>query len=424
MKKRSIGGFSSILVSLPCIGIFFAFTVIASLLNQALIASFCLFVFLIGGFSRFWGFFSARKVSADIYAESKHMFTSDEIEVSFDVQNKKFLPLIWLELLLPMPRRECFMPIEDFEIIEVTMQEAEAWAYGKALKKRFAFLMGKEKLTFSGKWVARSRGVYQVDSLVLRTGDGFGLTQSQAVISLTKMPTFVVYPEIRTVDITPFLALQWDGTGGEKGFLDDLTVMRGMRKYETGDSWKHINWRMVAREQGLNTNLYETVTPKAIHFILDGESFCTAKKYDDSFEETLSTLASIILRLTEAQILCGISMPRSKHMPHTDISATTEISELLTALANYDLLEEREDPGKTDQRDPVFLPSDFDTQSLLRATQNTGRTYYIAKDAKELRLRGFPQRLDTTKLALLTYHEISEDDAYALDVKCMNLRRR
>ena len=422
MKKRGIGGFSSILVSLPCICAFFAITVIASIFQQALIASFCLFVFLIGGLSRLWGYFSVRKVTADIYAQSKHMFIGDETEVSFDIQNEKLLPLIWLELLLPMPRRECFMPEDDFEIIEVTMQEAEVWAFGKALKKRFAFLMSRERLTFSGKWVAKRRGLYQVDSLVLRTGDGFGLTQSQAVIPLTKMPTFVVYPQIRTVDITQFLAMQWDGTGGEKGFIDDLTVMRGMRKYEAGDSWKHINWRMAARKQGLNINLYETVTPKAIHFILDGESFCTASEENFELEETISILASILVRLTEAKILCGLSVPHSKHMPHTDIPATTEIAELLTALSNYDLLNIKEEREGADSKEVVFLPSNFDVQSLIRKAQNAGRTYYIAKDAKELRLRGFPQRLDKTKLALLTYHEISDEDAYSLDVKCLNLR--
>jgi uncharacterized protein (DUF58 family) len=174
-----------------------------------------------------------------------------------------------------MPRRECFMPNQDFEIIDLAAQEAENWGHGKALKKRFAFIMSRDTLEWSGLWSAERRGIYSIDALVLRAGDGFGLTQSQSVIKPQEKPTFIVYPKIQSVDIARFLSIQWDGTGGERGFIDDLTVMRGLRKYEIGDSWKHINWRMLARRQGVNINLYETVTPKAIHFVLDGESFCT-----------------------------------------------------------------------------------------------------------------------------------------------------
>jgi hypothetical protein len=130
------------------------------------------------------------------------------------------------------------------------------------------------------------------------------------------------------------------------------------------------------------------------------------------------------MRLTEAQVMCGLSLPRSKHMLHTDIFATTETAELLTPLANYDLLaEKKEETTESDSKNVEFLPSNFDVQSLIRATQNAGKTYYIARDAKGLRTRGLPQGLDKTKLIMLTYEEVSDEDIYALDVKCMKLRR-
>ncbi len=45
-------------------------------------------------------------------------------------------------------------------------------------------------------------------------------------------------------------------------------------EYQPGDSWKHINWRMAAREQGTPVNLYQTIQPRGLRFLLDGESFC------------------------------------------------------------------------------------------------------------------------------------------------------
>jgi uncharacterized protein (DUF58 family) len=421
MKRRGIGGISSLLVSIPGLILFFCITVAASVLHQTLIAGFCLFVFLICGLSRLWGVFSIRKVSVGIDTDSPSMFAGDEAEIRFSIENKKLLPLIWLELLLPMPRRACIMPESNFEETAVPVQEEEHWDGHKALKKRFSFIMGMDCLKWRDRWTAVRRGVYHLDRLVLRSGDGFGLTQAQTVATPAEMPIFVIYPQVRQVDITPFLSMQWDRTDGDRGFMDDLTVMRGMRRYEAGDPWKRINWRMAARQQELNINLYETITPKAIHFIVDGESFSAFPEDDSEFEDALSLLASLLLRLTDARVLCGLSLPRSKYLPQTDIAATSDAEELLTALAGYDLLSVRDEELFQETRRVGFLPSDFDLTALARAAHRAGRMYYIVRDAAGLRSRGLPQNLDSSKLILLAYREASVEDEYALGAKVLNL---
>jgi hypothetical protein len=154
--------------------------------------------------------------------------------------------------------------------------------------------------------------------------------------------------------------------------------------------------------------------------VLDGESFCTFPENDYEFEDALSLLASLLLRLTEAHVLCGLSLPRSAYLPQTDIAATAEIDELLTPLADYELLAERDEEASEGSK-VVFLPSDFELPPLVRASRRAGRTYYIARDADGLRLRGFPQELDKTKLIMLTYRGVSDEDVYALGVRCLSL---
>ena len=410
------------LVSIPGLIAFFCFMVIASVFHQALIAGFCLFVFLICAFSRVWGAFSIRKVSVTIDTLSARMFVGDKADVYLNIQNKKLLPLIWLELLLPMPRRACILPDEGFDETVVSIKERDLWEGGMALKKRFSFIMGRDSLELRTGWSGKRRGVYYLDRLVLRSGDGFGLTQTQTVTSPVETPIFVVYPAARPVDITHFLSTQWDSSGGNRGFMDDLTVMRGMRRYEAGDSWKRINWRMAARQQELSINLYETITPKAIHFIVDGESFCTSSGDDSEFEDTLSLLASLLLRLSDAYVLCGLSLPRSKYLPQTDITATADTEELLTALAGYDILAERDERLSIETQREVFFPSDFDYPALARAARLTGRLYYVTRDAAGLRKKGMPRDLDNSKLVLLTYLDISDEDVYALGVRALPLR--
>jgi len=421
MRKSGVSSISSILVSVPCIIAFVCFTVIASVFQQVLVAGFCFCVFLVSSLSRLWGMFSIKNVFVEIVASSKNMFAGESANVQFSVKNEKLMPLIWLELLLPMPYRFCIMPDEEFETAMGAFVGEEAKNGEPALKKRFAFVSAKDVLTRSVQFSARRRGVYRVDSVILRSGDGLGLTQAQTVTTPAKIPVFVVYPAIRPIDITPFMQMQWDGTGGERGYIDDLTVMRGMRQYEAGDSWKHINWRMAARQQDININLYETVMPKAMHFVVDGESFASTYAAGAEFEEMLSLLASLLLRLTEAGVLCGISLPKSKHMSQTDVVATPEAHELLTLLAEYDLLAERdeENPGKDNSI--AFMPASFEMLPLMRAARHAGRMYYVTRDAKGVRMSGLPQEFDKSKTTLLTYLETSDEDVYALGIKCMKL---
>ena len=58
--------------------------------------------------------------------------------------------------------------------------EIEAGVEGKAAiyRRRIIFLMGMQTLTWDTVWTARRRGIYRPGRFTLRSGDGFGLTQS------------------------------------------------------------------------------------------------------------------------------------------------------------------------------------------------------------------------------------------------------
>ena len=421
IKKHSIGSMSSMLVSIPGLIVFFCFTVIASVFHQALIAGFCSFILLLCGVSRLWGHFSIRKVSVSIDALSVRMFAGDETDICFTIENQKLMPLIWLELLIPMPRRSC-VNTDGFREADAAVQDESLWEGKRALKKRFSFIKGKDSVSWRDRWIAARRGVYYLDRFILRSGDGFSLTHAQSIARPAETVILVVYPKVRQVDISQMLSVQWDSAGDNRGFIDDLTAMRGMRRYEEGDSWKRINWRMAARQQEMNVNLYETITPRAVHFIVDGESFCTIPEDDSEFEETLSMLASLIISLTDARVLCGLSLPHSKYMPQTDIAATADTTELLTAIAGYDMLAAREKEFVQEDQNVVFLPSNFNRPALARVSHQAGRLYYIARDAAGLRSNGLPQDLDNTKLIALFYREASDEDADTLGVRIMRLQ--
>ncbi len=137
-----------------------------------------------------------------------------ETTFSYTVKNDKLLPLIWLELSQGIPERDCLTPDETFERYACLSGEAQGRESTPdtadrpapdAYRRTFSFVMGHETLTLRSVWTARRRGVYRMDRLMLRSGDGFGLSQVEAPCPPSKLPQVLVYPRSVPVDISLFL---------------------------------------------------------------------------------------------------------------------------------------------------------------------------------------------------------------------------
>ena len=192
-----------------------------------------------------------------------------------------------------------------------------------------------------------------------------------------------VYPRHVDVDLSMFLRPQWDTDVGNRGWMEDNTILKGNREYQPGDNWKHINWRMTAREQGTPINLYESIQPRAMQFILDGESFCG---YEDELEEVLEILAAILTGLSSAGIGCALSLPESKRFPAMTLrgDGMSNVDELLLRIAGYDCLYALDPDVEQKPTEPVYLPSKF----AVDAVSKRGSMYLITRSGAEL-----PQRL-------------------------------
>lgn len=426
MRKRfRISGISSLLVTNGGILFFLALTILASIFRLNAVAGLSLFVFLLALISRLWGDFSISRVTVRLDAGSARMFAGEQVKLTYSITNGKLLPLIWLELIQAMPWRQCMLPEEGFEEYTVSTQErgdaapaedgSAAAEVGKtALKKKFAFIMGRESLSWDSLWTARRRGVYAVERLTLRSGDGFGLTHAENVVPVENAPTFVIYPRPVPVDATPFLRTQWDTASGTRGYIDDMSVMRGLKPYERGDAWKRINWRMAARGQELQVNLFETIMPRTLHFALDGESFAGLSDDNHELEQTLSVLASLLLQLQANQVDCGLSLPRSVHMPPINLRAGGGEDDLLFFLAGYDILEMKDEELWQKKQIRGFLPSEFEPRPLGGAVRAAGRACWVTHSAASLREHGLPVYIDPARLTVLTYTEPTDTDRLAL----------
>jgi len=283
-----------------------------------------------------WARGSLARIRTRLPGRETCAFPGETVAVEAELHNAKFLPLLWLDLTIPTPEQPCIGPEEG----------------QKELTETFTWLMPQQKLHWRLKARALRRGVLSVETLSLRSGDGFGLAD-QVGKSVPEEPfRFVVYPALLPVDIAPVLRNMRELERARSGLYVDRTLLRSVRDYRPGDSFKDVNWRQLARSGEVQVNVRETLDVRRVCFIPDAESFTetvfvdcggvdreTVKPDAVRFERMLSLIASLITRLTEREVLCSLALPGYGDTAAQLLvpeSADTQVMSLLTALAEFD----------------------------------------------------------------------------------------
>lgn len=378
---------SSLLVSTPALAVLCGGALLSLRFGSALVSGLILFFLLVGLLARWWSAKAIQNVSIRMSCPHPRLFPGQSTTIHYEVENNKLLPLTWMELSQNGPDHGCLTPDGAFEpYFPLGLEREGAVPY---LRQTFSFVGSWQTVRVDSTWTAKRRGIYLMDQLLARSGDCFGLAQKEQVLSAERLPLLAVYPRQVEVDLSLFLQPQWDCTSGRQGWMEDNTVLRGSREYQPGDNWKHINWRMTARDQGLPINVYEAIQPRGIRFILDGESFCGQSRSYEELEHTLEILSSIITGLDGAGIPCSLSLPQSRRFPAVTLSSEdgSSLDDLLLYLAGYDCLAASSEayPAATHAGLPSHFPPDVIPQ--------TGTTFLITCSGGELPAALMP-RLD------------------------------
>ena len=386
MKRRAKpGDGSSYIVSLGAIIFFLIVSAVTAYFGYLFIAGLALFLFILAVVARVWGALAMKNVSLRVGADRTMLYPGQTAEITYTVENDKLIPLIWMELAQDMPERRCIMPESGFEEDTRLVFEGESPSRKvPVLKKGFSFILGNSTTETPTLWRANRRGRYVPSGLFLRSGDGFGLARTACDFAADDVPVMYVLPQHIQTDISMMLRDQWDCAAGRRGYAEDMTVLRGLRQYQDTDSWKRINWRIAARSDEIQVNLFETIQPRSAYFVFDGESFCGLSEDLSELETALEILGSMISDLFAAGVPCGLSLPKSKRMPAADVAANGERPEkLLCMLAAYDCLGELDE-----ERHPV--PSCFSAGAPYTAAATAGKTYIITRNAEEAVTRLMP----------------------------------
>lgn len=393
MRKRGkVGDLSSPLVSREIIISSFVLALAANWGEFTALAAFLLLLGLLGLAARLWGFSALGRVSVNVEAEHCRVFAGSSVSVTYRIKNDKLLPLFWLELCQPAPDGGCMGPDDTMEYCAPPPpdEQPEGRAEKGLYRRRLAFLMWYQSASWNTVWTARSRGVYQIKEVLLRSGDGFGLSQSLRSHAVPGSPTFVVYPRIVPVRTEAFFRNVWSGQTGSRGYLEDITVLRGVRDYRESDSWKRINWRLAARQEELQVKVFDTILPKSVHFILDCASFAGLSPDNAELEEMFSVVASVLLRLDAAGVRCGISLPKTACRACVDLfpdDRSAGVHDLLFQISAFD--------GQS-------ASSVFGARLAAGMQSRVGQTFFVTWGGGRTACDALFRRLDLARLQVIS----------------------
>ncbi|MBE6969051.1 MAG: DUF58 domain-containing protein [Ruminococcaceae bacterium] len=408
MGKNKISENSSVLVSLPALCFWLGFALLSAVAGYTVLAGLFMFFLLFFAFVRYWSERAMDGVSLEISCDNCRIFPGMETVFDYRVKNDKLLPLVWLELSQNAAEKDIVVPDDSFEAYSYFDDDGEKIQELRAYKRGFSLMMGYESMVLSSHWQAKHRGIYRPNRLLLRSGDGFGLSQVEKLYPAELLPELVVYPRRVPVDAELFLRQDWDKSYGSLGFKEDMSVLRGLRPYSHSDSWKRINWRMAARQpSALQVNFFETVQPASALFILDGESYCRDAA---ALEAVLEIISSLIESLLSRGVNCGLCLPKSRDLAAVNVSSDQQLSasELLYYLAAYDCLKD-EIKDMDGRGTGEYKPSAFELSGLGRAAAESGTAALFTNSPAELSPR-LLEKLERSRLMIFSSAPLGHPD--------------
>ena len=153
--KLFIGARSSILVT-PVALIFFGGAAIAcTIFHLTVLSAVLFFLLILCAAARLWGSAALRHVETELTCSASSLFPPGEVTLRLTVENRKNLPLLWMEVLQLLDENAPLLPADPGEICRAKNPDKhEPSAESTFLYKKFTFVSGHEKILFrkAGYW--------------------------------------------------------------------------------------------------------------------------------------------------------------------------------------------------------------------------------------------------------------------------------
>lgn len=254
-----------------------ALTLLSVLLRQELLLLISVLLWLVAGAATLWARYALVALTYRRHLGATRLYWGEETELRVEIVNAKPLPLPWLRIDDAIPAS-----------LNMTSQQLEEDESG-TMRRLVTVLSLRwyERVIRRYRIRATQRGVWQLGPAQLRSGDIFGFDIRRLI---DETPTTVlVFPRIVPVTALGLPARYPLGDlQTPRRVVEDPLRLMGVREYVQGDNFRHIHWKASARNQSLQTKLFDPSASQPIALFLN---INTAEAFHEGYDLTLREFA-------------------------------------------------------------------------------------------------------------------------------------
>jgi uncharacterized protein (DUF58 family) len=232
--------------------------ILGLLLQQIPLLLVAFLLFMVWGVTFLWEHYCLARLEYRRRLSASRVFFGEQIYLELEIDNRKPLPLPWVEIDDEMPEGVTFLtgstnPSHKSARVHLTNLLSLGWYH----RVRRRYQIG-----------CNQRGVFTFGPTLIRSGDLFGFSRRQ--MELAEFNRLTVYPRILPVEQDGIPSKQPLGDIRIKRYIfQDPVLTMGVRDYHYGDSLKRIHWKATARLGQLQTKVYEPTTSVDMGIMLD-----------------------------------------------------------------------------------------------------------------------------------------------------------
>ncbi len=221
-------------------------------------------------------------------------FDKDYLEISEKgtlvetITNDKFLPLPVVQIKFSVDRELIF---DDMQNSNVTDHYH---------RNEIFSILGHQKITRKLEFTASRRGVFKVDGATLLVKDLF--LSGQFATSLGFDTNIYVFPKkIKLQNIDNIFRGLMGEINARKSLVADRLTYRGMRDYQSSDSFRSINWKQSAKSASLKVNVYDYTMDASVKILLNLDTDSMIRT-NTLLEEAISIVSTLCRRFLREKI--------------------------------------------------------------------------------------------------------------------------
>ena len=303
--------------------------VLSVLTRQPLVVLAGFFTLLIGLVPEIWFRWALRHLIVRQHVDHEHLFFGEKVTLSISVENRKFLPLPWLQ-------------VEDAVTPPLTVTDNHDRRLQAVSRDTFVstwLLWSFQRVTRRYRMHCRARGFHILGPVRLRSSDPFGWLEREMLLPANE--TLLVYPLIAPLETLGLPdAFPMGERIGPRQLLEDPLWFAGLREYQTGDDPRRIDWKATARAGELRSKLYESTTERHLLILLDTWAYSREKKgVDVEMQEfAISIAASLATWALDDGYMVGFltnsSMVTATNIISTGVNTDTAVDEAAALKSN------------------------------------------------------------------------------------------